>query len=105
MLPKKNRLDKKLIKEVFLRGNFINTPSLSFKWIKTSGKHAASFIVPKNIAKSAVVRNNLRRKGYRLLVKAWRLFPSGVTGAFVFKSKTATERALDEDLKKIISKL
>jgi hypothetical protein len=105
MLPKKNRLDKKLVKELFLRGNFINSPNLSFKWVKSPGNKAVSFIVPKNLAKNAVTRNNLRRKGYRTLSLEWASFPSNITGAFIFKTKTITNEALGEEIKKIINKI
>ena len=89
MLPKKNRADKKAIESIFKDGRFVSSPNLTLKFIHTkeSGKRI-SFVVPKTVSKSAVVRNLLRRRGYALDQKYFDLFPTSFTGAFIFGKKS-----------------
>jgi ribonuclease P protein component len=90
MLPKKNRNDRKNIEQIFKSGNFVNSPNLTFKFIKThSSEKKMSFIVPKTVSKKAVVRNLLRRRGYVALKKHFNEFPSGILGVFIFGKKSA----------------
>jgi len=69
MLKKKNRADTKAVEKIFKEGKFLTSPNLTFKFIKNknSSTPRISFIAPKNIAKLAVERNLLRRKGYVIL--------------------------------------
>lgn len=87
MLPKIHRLDKKTLEEVFKSGRFVNTGSLTLKFILKKGSFTRiSFIVPKTVSKKAVVRNQLRRRGYSLLnIKDLK---EGTIGVFVFGKKS-----------------
>ncbi len=106
MLPKKNRADKKTIEKIFKEGKFINSPVLTFKFIKISGdKKQISFIAPKNIAKLAVKRNLLRRKGYIALREYINQFPVGVLGVFVFKKPEESILTLKNEIKNILNKI
>jgi ribonuclease P protein component len=89
MLPKKNRADKKLVERTFKEGKFINSPNLTFKFILTNNSTVPriSFIAPKNVAKLAVQRNLLRRRGYSILGKYMNQFPLGLIGVFIFKTR------------------
>jgi ribonuclease P protein component len=116
MLPKKNRLDRKTLEEVFKTGQFVNTPSLTFKFLlKKDSPTRVSFVVPKTVAKKATVRNELRRRGYSEV--DLKKFPNGLAGVFIF-GKKSTElfsgrkkkdfnptQNLNYEIKKIFSKI
>ncbi|HEV7702335.1 MAG TPA: ribonuclease P protein component [Candidatus Paceibacterota bacterium] len=110
MLPKKNRVDKKGIDLLFKQSKLITSPSLTFKFIlteKNSVKKSPqiSFIVPKNVAKLAVKRNTLRRRGYTALGPYISQFPPNILGAFVFKKYQDDISILEDEIKKILSKI
>ncbi|MES2023461.1 MAG: ribonuclease P protein component [Patescibacteria group bacterium] len=134
MLPKKNRLDRKLVENIFKNGRFLNSLNLSFKFlpqqsntphpnpllIKERGQNAntrISFITPKTASKKAVIRNLLRRRGYAVLKKYINHLPSGFTGAFVFGKKSVENfggkkktnynpiQNLENEIKNIIAKI
>lgn len=106
MLPKKNRVDKKGVDLIFKKGDFIASPSFTFKFIKTSvSKKQISFIAPKSIAKLAVKRNSLRRKGYIALKKHLNQFPFGILGVFVFKKPEEDILKIENEIKKILNKI
>jgi ribonuclease P protein component len=119
MLPKRNRADKKQIKQIFKEGRFLNTPNLTFKYIKRESHPSIalgdeinnlndaqiSFIAPKNIAKLAVKRNLLRRQGYFVLKKYISQFPSFVIGVFVYKKIPNSILEIENEIKTIINKI
>jgi ribonuclease P protein component len=107
MLPKKNRLDKKAIEKVFTKGIFINSPTLSFKFVKNPGSipPRLSFVVPKSLVKGAVGRNKLRRQGYLRVEKYITSLPIGLSGAFVFKKVPTTQKDFENEIKNIIDKI
>ena len=116
MLPKKNRLDTKTVERIWKEGRFVNSPNITFKFIKTKGETKVSFISPKTASKSAVLRNLLRRRGYRA-IEPYMSKLTGFTGAFVFGKKSLTQfgakgpkskemmKNLDQELKFIVDKL
>ena len=107
MLPKKNRADKKVIEKIFKEGKFIGSPSFTFKFIliNNSLQPRISFIAPKNIAKLAVKRNFLRRKGYIVLKKYINQFPLGTLGVFVFKKYQDDVLIIENEIKSILNKI
>lgn len=107
MLPKKNRADKKAVENVFKEGRFINCSNLSFKFILTQKPSVPriSFIAPKNIAKLAVKRNLLRRRGYSALGKHINQFPFGIVGVFMFKKYQDDVLIIENEIKNILSKI
>lgn len=107
MLPKKNRADKNAVEKIFKEGKFINSPNLTFKFILNSPGKAPriSFIAPKNIAKLAVKRNLLRRRGYAALKKYLKDFPVGLVGVFIFKKHQEDILILDNEIKTILNKI
>ena len=117
MLPKKNRADKKQIEEIFKKGKFINSPNLTFKFIvratcRTCGNsHMSdmwpqiSFIAPKSVAKLAVKRNLLRRRGYSALAKHLDQFPDGLLGVFIFKKPLNSVLEIENEIKTILNKI
>lgn len=107
MLPKKNRADKKALDKIFKEGKFFTFPDLTFKFLleKNSKPSRISFIVPKTVAKKAVTRNSLRRKGYIALEPYISQFPLGLTGAFVFKKLVSDTLIIQNEIKNILNKL
>ena len=86
MLPKKNRADKKTVDKIFKKGVFVGSTNLILKYINENNQNEPqiSFIAPKGVAKRAVDRNSLKRRGYLILQKYIQYFPLGFSGAFVF---------------------
>ncbi|MES3031978.1 MAG: ribonuclease P protein component [Patescibacteria group bacterium] len=106
MLSKKNRASTKEVKIIFKEGRSLGLLNLSFRYIKNNTKEVKiSFIAPKNIAKLAVKRNFLRRRGYSALAKHIGISPLGITGAFVFKKYQDDISVLENEIKNILSKI
>jgi len=105
MLSKKNRVDKKTIEKVFKEGKVFASTFLTFRFIETQlNKKRISFIVPKNIAKLAVKRNSLRRRGYAVSEKYLEQFPFGLAGVFVFKKFLEDTSIIENEIKNILAK-
>jgi len=107
MLPKKNRVDTKMVGEIFKGGKFINSPNLTFKFILThsSTSPRISFIAPKTVAKLAVKRSSLRRRGYNALRKSINDFPLGLLGVFIFKKYQNDISIIENEIKNILHKI
>lgn len=119
MLPKKNRASTKEVEKIFKEGKFINLPNLTFKYLKAIGQtygnlHRSdlwlespriSFIAPKSIAKLAVDRNLLRRRGYSALGRCLDQFPAGLIGVFIFKKYQDDISIIENEIKNILQKI
>ena len=107
MLPKKNRADRKAVEKIFKEGIFLNSPNLTFKYLKNNNSFQPqiSFIAPKNIAKLAVKRNLLRRQGYNILGKYINDLPVGISGVFVYKKYQNDVLVIENEIKNILSKI
>lgn len=82
MIAKKGGVTKALFSEVFKKGKTAGTPFFSVKYYPFSTLKF-SFVVPKSIAKTAVERNSLRRRGYEIIHKNKGLFTK-TTGVYLF---------------------
>lgn len=119
MIPKKNRTSQKIVDLIFKQGKFINSNNISLKFYINKGNPdpRVSFIVPKGVAKSAVLRNMLRRRGYVVLSKYLNSLPEGLHGSFIFgknskemfglrgNHKNSSFLNLDSEINNIISNL
>jgi len=107
MLLKKNRADRKAVEKIFKEGKFLNSPNLTFKFIKNNNISLPqiSFIAPKSVAKLAVKRNLLRRRGYSVLKKYINQFPASILGVFVFKKYQEDVLIIEDEIKNILSKI
>ncbi|PJC49477.1 hypothetical protein CO033_01360 [Candidatus Nomurabacteria bacterium CG_4_9_14_0_2_um_filter_32_10] len=107
MLSKKNRVDKKGIDFIFKKGNSVTSPSFMFKFvlIDEPTRPRISFIAPKNIARLAVKRNLLRRKGYYVLKKYINQFSPKILGVFVFKKIEEDILKIENEIKNILNKI
>ena len=113
MLPKKNRVSTNEVDKIFKEGKFLNSSNLTFKYIRNQRNQdkeiKISFIAPKSIAKLAVTRNLLRRRGYSALGEYLREyiseFPSGLRGVFVFKKYQDDIATISNEIKNILDKI
>lgn len=90
MIPKRNRVNTKLIDLIFKEGNclFSNNINLKFFFNKENPDIKVAFITPKSTFKKASERNLFRRKGYSLIYKHLNNIPKGFSGAFIFNPKS-----------------
>ncbi len=106
MLPKKNRALTKEVEQIFKEGRILNSPNLSFRYIKNNTKEVKiSCLASKSVVKLAVKRNLLRRLGYKVLEKNIQLSPLGITGVLVFKKYQDDILILSNEIKNIFSKI
>jgi len=107
MLSKKNRVNKKDIDLLFKKGNSVSSPILNFKFLLITNVifPRISFIAPKSLAKLAVKRNLLRRRGYDALKKHIDSFPLGLIGVFVFKKYQDDILVIENEIKNILNKI
>lgn len=105
MLPKKNRVDKKLIEKIFKQGIFLKSSDTSFRYlkIKSDVNFKISVVVPKAVFRSAVKRNSLRRKGYAIIEKYTPLIPIAVVGVFIIGKRSVEN--LENEVKNILNKI
>ncbi|MBI3888336.1 ribonuclease P protein component [Candidatus Nomurabacteria bacterium] len=106
MLKKKNRADKNAVEKIFKEGRFLNSPNLTFKYVLTGDSNIRiSFIAPKSVARLAVKRNLLRRRGYSVLKKFIDQFPTGTLGVFIFKKFQDDILTIENEIKTILNKI
>lgn len=107
MLAKRNRADKKAVEKIFKEGKFLNESNLTFKFLLTTNSTIPkiSFVAPKSIAKLAIKRNLLRRRGYDALKKHINRFPLGIIGVFVFKKYQDDISIIENEIKNILHKI
>lgn len=67
MLPKRQRLSTREVREVLKRGNSARAEFLSAKFIKTDSALRVAAVVQKSVARNSVQRNRLRRALYQAL--------------------------------------
>ncbi|MBP6060406.1 MAG: ribonuclease P protein component [Candidatus Pacebacteria bacterium] len=107
MLAKKNRVDTKIVEKVFKAGKFTNSTFLTLKYLPDFGSKTTriSVLAPKSVAKLAVDRNKLRRRGYQALKKHLALFPVGLVGVLVFKKSIDSVLEVENEIKIILNKI
>ena len=66
MVSKKKRVTKDLFHVIMKTGRVISSPLFLFRYIPQKDVKVA-FVASKSIAKSAVERNNMRRRGYNTI--------------------------------------
>src|SRR4051812_6816113 len=107
MLAKKNRVDTRTVEHIFTSGKILSSPHLTFKFILTDtpASPRVSFLAPKSVAKLAVTRNMLRRRGYKALQTHITRFPAGLAGVFIFKIYHDDVATLENEIKSFIARL
>ena len=110
MLPKKQRVTKKLFDQVYTLGKSFHAPHLFMKVLKTgkTEQNKASVVVSKKVAKKAHDRNTIKRRTLSLLNPYIKAKKNGLQ-VIVFMKKGADsitfqdlKKEIDEVWKKII---
>jgi ribonuclease P protein component len=70
MLHTRKRLRAHEVREIMAKGRSARAPHLSMKFLNTSQPFRAAAVVPKSLARKAVLRNRLRRALYRALASS-----------------------------------
>lgn len=101
MLPKSQKIPREIFDEILSGKNGATSPFFSTRFFKTKKTLPSrfSFVVSKKIAKNAVERNTLKRRGYSFLQKnKIRIKPSFVVVFFLKKGseKLSTARFCEE---------
>ncbi len=107
MLPKNRRAGTQEVDQIFKEGRSVTSSTFHFKFIrrKDSLPPKVSFVAPKGIAKIAVKRNLLRRRGYLALKKRINGFPLGISGVFIFKKYQDDSSIISDEIKAILDKI
>ena len=102
MLPKKKRVTKNVFQNIMDKGNVVSGSFFILRYIRQDIPQYA-IVAPKKIAKTAVKRNSLRRKGYNLL----RLYDlKSHAGIFFYKKEALVASPIDikKDIEFILKK-
>ena len=86
MLKKNRRLTKESIGKILKQGRILRGHNISLKYIADSNQPASfSFIIPAKIAKSAVLRNRLKRRGRAIVFQLLRRIKEGYSALIFFE--------------------
>lgn len=102
MFPKKKRVTKNTFQTIIKKGGIASGSFFILHYLKKDTPEYA-FVVPKKIAKTAVKRNSLRRKGYNIL----RLYNlKHFAGIFFYKKEAlnASFAEIKEDIDFLLKK-
>jgi ribonuclease P protein component len=104
MLPKNRRIPRKMFPLLSNGGKVFKNNVFLLRLAPGIGKEARfCFSVSKKIAKSAVVRNRLRRTGYRLLQKYLPEIKLNVLALFSFRKIPKDEEEIIKQLESILN--
>lgn len=90
MLPKKNRISKEAFPSSNMKGIRVFSPLFSGVIYKNEGLSRAAVVVSKKIAKTAVVRNRIRRRFYAAIAPLLKNTDKGGLIVFYPKKEVAT---------------
>lgn len=107
MLPSKNRISRKDFPSPKERGSRVFTPLFTvvfYKAVIGVKESHASVVVSKKTAKTAVVRNKLRRRFYDLLAPYFKIIPAPITVVIYPKVEAIKSQfsALNEEMGKAL---
>ncbi len=107
MSKKIQRVTRKAFDTILAKGKTHHSPHLSLKiYIASEEILAISFVVSKKIAKKAVTRNLLKRRGRAILQKAVVHIHKPHIGAFFFKkgAEKLSFHELEEEITQLLKK-
>lgn len=106
MLPRIHRVDKDLGQEIFTKGKVFHGDFLYLKVYSKPGLARFSVVIPKKVARSAVVRNKFKRRINAVLSSLIIRISPNVVGLF-FAKKNISEASFKElyrDIENILKK-
>ena len=101
MLPKKRRLEKWLIEKALRQGKLVRGSRVSLKYLVIPNRQSAfGLVVSSKVAKQAVIRNKLKRRGRAVILKLLPGIKEGFLALIFFKigSPKATFRDLENEI-------
>ncbi len=106
MLPKPKRLSTKAFKEIIDTGKYLHNPLFLFRSVSFQGPSKFSVSVPKKVAKTAVLRNKIRRRIYSVLNKLFPEFKDGIQAILIAKPDIlkASFKELSTEIKEFFGK-
>lgn len=105
MLPKNQRIPKNMFPLLSNGAKVFKNNLFLLRFVLVSGEKNSRFCfsVSKKVAKSAVVRNRLRRAGYRLLKKYINQIKPNVLAIFSFRAAPKDEKEIIKSLENILN--
>lgn len=100
MLKRPDRIQRKEFSQILLSRRFADAPHFSLRVGEGSGTARAAVSVSKKVAKSAVVRNAIRRRAYASVAEE---LPLLAPGLYLFRAKSGAEKLRGEALREEIS--
>lgn len=107
MLPKKNRLSRRVIREVIKKGKTVRSGNISLKYLIFSPqKPLFSFVVSLKTVKNAASRNKLKRRGRAVVFGLLPSIKEGYRAVIFFGKESEKLRfpALKEEITKLFRK-
>ena len=108
MSKTKQKVTRDLFATVLAKGRIYHSPHLSFRIHTTSQEEtsAFSFVVSKKVARLAVSRNRLKRRGRSVIKKIEHCIHKPYIGAFFFKkgSVKISFQELEEEILQLLKK-
>lgn len=108
MLGKKLKVSKQVFQEAFKKSRIISSDHLMMRFYKENEDLLSkfSFSVPKSVAKSAVTRNLLKRRGYATIKGLLKNIKKSYICLFSFKkgSSTLTFSQIKEEINLLLQK-
>ena len=108
MLPSSKRLTAHDVKDIMEKGRVAHSPLFLLRYIPNAGAQTKiAAIVPVKVVKTAVGRNELKRKTYEVVRKLYPRIIPGFKIALLAKSPAITASALsiEADLKELLIKV
>ncbi len=106
MISKKYRIPKKSFKTVYDSNQFLNTPIFFARFSKSNEKHSRiCFSISKKISKKAVLRNKMRRAGYRAVSGIIETLNNPVMVVFSFRKIPERIDEVKKEVHAIITKI
>lgn len=102
MLNKKQRLSRAQFAAVFKNGRRIHSPALTLVYEPAEEFHG-SVVVGKKVAKTAVGRNQLRRRLYAALYRM--KIESGLIGTYILLTKPAIKDVSRRDIPALVEEI
>lgn len=102
MLPRNRRVPRKMFSQISGGKVFKNNIFLLRSAVSSQEPSQFSFSVSKKVAKDAVVRNSLRRQGYRMLAGYLPLLKPNTIFVFYFRSIPKNEKETAEKLEALL---
>lgn len=105
MLQKSQRIPRKLFSEISKNANLFSNEVFLFRFIKTKEKNSRfGFSISKKVAKKAVIRNKLRRCGYKIIKNYINSIPKGVLMTISFRKIPKNNTEIETNLENLLKK-